>query len=67
MKKIITLILVLVMAFGLCACAQRVNLDNNGYIEFSVDGEKIAGSLEGYSVHQNGDNTFVVIDIANNK
>lgn len=63
MKKILALILALVMAFGLCACTQRVNLEDGRTVEFNVSGQTITGRVEGYSVHQSGDSSYVVIDI----
>ena len=63
MKKIVALILALVMAFGLCACMQRVSLEDGRTVEFNMDGQTIAGRVEGYSVHQSCDGSYIVIDI----
>lgn len=63
MKKIVALILALVMAFGLCACTQRVSLEDGRTVEFNIGGQTITGRIEGYSVHQSGDGGYIVIDI----
>lgn len=36
MKKIIALILALVMAFGLCACTQHIDLEGGRPVEFDI-------------------------------
>lgn len=63
MKKIIALILTLVMSFGLCACTQRVSLEDGRTVEFNIGGQTITGRIEGYSVNQSGDGGYIVIDI----
>ena len=65
MKKIIALILALVMAFGLCACTQRVSLEDGRSVEFDIGDQTISGDIAGYSVHQSGENSYIVIDIDN--
>lgn len=65
MKKIIALILALVMAFGLCACTQHIDLEGGKSVEFDMDGQTISGDIAGYSVHQSGENSYIVIDIDN--
>lgn len=65
MKKILALILALVIAFGLCACTQRVSLEDGRTVEFNMDGQTITGRVEGYSIHQSGENSYIVIDIDN--
>lgn len=66
MKKIVALILALVMAFGLCACTQHIDLEDGRPVEFDIGDQTITGRVEGYSVHQSGDSQYVVIDINGN-
>ena len=65
MKKISALILALVMAFGLCACTQHIDLEGCKSVEFDIGNQTISGNIAGYSVHQSGDSQYVVIDIDN--
>ena len=65
MKKIIALILALVMAFGLCACTQHIDLEDGRPVEFDIGDQTISGNIAGYSIHQSGENSYIVIDIDN--
>lgn len=65
MKKILALILALVMAFGLCACTQHIDLEGGRSVEFDIGDQTISGNIAGYSVHQSGENSYIVIDIDN--
>lgn len=66
MKNIFALILTLVVAFGLCACTQHIDLESGRSVEFDIGDQTISGNIAGYSVHQSGDNSYVVIDINSN-
>lgn len=65
MKKILALILALVMSFGLCACTQHIDLEGGRPVEFDIGDQVISGDIAGYSVHQSGENSYIVIDIDN--
>ena len=65
MKKILALILALVMSFGLCTCTQHIDLEGGRPVEFDIGDQVISGDIAGYSVHQSGENSYIVIDIDN--